>query len=195
MTKQSSFYILVIVSTLFSGCFGFDTNTDDNILGNYYVVATDDQKESLNYDTCKGGGGFSSVLVSAYVFEVLWNDRFILTKQHPLESAKILAQDKIRFKIWRDTVKTMRLSPNSNIYLDSSLNKGIDSIAKADFVKRLENGDLTLLKNKKQSDITFYYLIDIKNNPEEAIIFFNVDSLNLSLEKLKVGKFTNMRTY
>jgi hypothetical protein len=89
----------------------------------------------------------------------------------------------------------MNLSDNSNLYLDTLLNKTIDNYAKADFQKRLVDGDLTFIKNTKQSDITFYYIIDIKNNPEEPIVFFNKDSLNLWLDKLQVGKLTNKRTY
>ena len=178
------------------GCFGFDTNTDENILGNYYVVAIDDREESLNYNTNKGGGGFSTVLVDKSVYEVLWNDNFILTKQHPEDSVAELAYNHIRHKIWRNTVRTIKLIDNNKqLYFDTLLNKTVDNIAKADFQKRLDKGDLTFIKNTKQSDITFYYLIDIKNNPEEPIVFFNQDSLNLWLDKLQVGKLTNKRTY
>jgi hypothetical protein len=195
MTRRNSFYILVFISTILTGCFGFDTNTSDNIIGNYYVMAIDDSEESLNYNTNKGGGGFSTVLVDGSVYEVLWNDNFILTKQHPLDSVAELAYNHIRYKLWSETVKTMNLADNSKLYLDTLLNKTVDSIAKADFQKRIEEGDLTFIKNVKQSDITFFYLIDIKNNPEEPTVFFNNDSLNLYLEKLKVGKLTNKRNY
>lgn len=195
MTRRNSFYILVFISTILTGCFGFDTNTSDNIIGNYYVMAIDDSEESLNYTTNKGGGGFSTVLVDGSVYEVLWNNNFILTKQHPLDSVAELAYNHIRYKLWSDTVKTMNLADNSKLYLDTLLNKKVDSIAKADFQKRIEEGDLTFIKNVKQSDITFFYLIDIKNNPEEPTVFFNKVSLNLYLEKLKVGKLTNKRNY
>jgi len=195
MTRRNSFYITTFISTILTGCFGFDTNTSDNIIGNYYVMAIDDSEESLNYNTNKGGGGFSTVLVATSVYEVLWNDNFILTKQHPEDSVAELAYNHIRYKLWRDTVKTMNLSDNSNLYLDTLINKTIDNYAKADFQKRLVDGDLTFIKNTKQSDITFYYLIDIKNNPEEPIVFFNKDSLNLWLDKLQVGKLTNKLTY
>jgi hypothetical protein len=158
-------------------------------------MAIDDSEESLNYTTNKGGGGFSTVLVDGSVYEVLWNNNFILTKQHPLDSVAELAYNHIRYKLWSDTVKTMNLADNSKLYLDTLLNKKVDSIAKADFQKRIEEGDLTFIKNVKQSDITFFYLIDIKNNPEEPTVFFNKVSLNLYLEKLKVGKLTNKRNY
>ena len=65
--------------------------------------------------------------------------------------------------------------------------------------KRLERGDLKFLKNLKhnknaeENNITFYYLIDIKNNPKEPITFFNKDSLNVHIDKLEVGKFKNKR--
>ena len=186
---------MTFISTILTSCMGFDTNTSDNIIGNYYVIAIDDSEESLNYNTNKGGGGFSTVLVDGSVYEVLWNDNFILTKQQPEDSVAELAYNHIRYKLWRDTVKTMNLTDNSKLYLDTLLNKTIDSNAKANFQKRLVKGDLTFIKNTKQSDITFYYLVDIKNNPEEPIVFFNKDSLNLWLDKLQVGKLTNKRTY
>ena len=173
MKRKISLYIITFIATILSSCFGFDTNTDDNILGNYYVVAIDDSEESLNYDTSKGGGGFSAVLIDASVYEVLWNDNFILTKQHPEDNISVLAFNQIRQKIWRDTVKRMNLADKSNLYLDTLLLNAVDNLAKADFQKRLEKGDLTFIKNVKQSDVTFYYLIDIKNNPEQPILFFN----------------------
>src|SRR5574343_519246 len=110
MTRRNSFCILVFISIILTGCFGFDTNTSDNIIGNYYVIAIDDSEESLNYTTNKGGGGISTVLVNGSVYEVLWNDNFILTKQHPLDSVAELAYNHIRYKLWRDTVKTMNLA-------------------------------------------------------------------------------------
>jgi hypothetical protein len=195
MTRRDSFCILVSISTILTGCFSFDTNTSDNIIGNYYIIAIDESEESLNYNANKGGDGFSTVLVDGSVYEVLWNDNFILTKQHPEDSVAELAYNLIRYKLWRDTVKTMNLADKSKLSFDTLLNKAIDNSSKANFQKRLLKGDLTFIKNTKQSEITFYYLIDIKNNPEEPIAFFNKDSLNLWLDKLQVGTLTKKRTY
>ena len=191
---------MVFISTILTGCFHFDTNTNDNIIGNYYVLAIDDSEEFLTYSTEKGGGGFST-LVDGSVYEVLWNDNYILAKQHPEDSVSVIAYNHIRGKIWSDTIKTMKLSGNINSkqYLDTllnpELNKAVDIIAKVNFNKRIMTGDLTFIKDVKQTDISFYYLIDIKNNPEEPIMFFKKESLNLWLEKLQVGKLTNKRTY
>ena len=194
MTRKNNFYKLIFISTVLTSCFHFDTNTYDNIIGNYYVLAIDDSEEFLTYSTEKDGS-WSSSLVDGSVYEVLWNDNFILTKQHPEDRVKELACNHIRHKLWRDTVNKMNLADNSKLYLDALLNKKIDDYAKADFQKRLASGDLIFINNTKQSDITFYYLIDIKNKPEEPIVFFNKDSLNLWLDKLQVGKLTNKRTY
>ena len=194
MTRYNSFYILIFISTVLSSCFHFDTNTNDNIIGNYYVMAIDDSEESLNYNTNKGGGGFSTVLVDGSVYEVLWNYNFILTKQHP-EDVDDLIYNHIRDKLWVDTVNVLNIDHNSELYFDTLLNKAIDNNAKAELQRRLKKGDLAFIKNTKQSDITFYYLIDIKNNPEKPIVFFNMDSLNLWLDKLQVGKLINKRTY
>lgn len=194
MTRKSSFYILIFISTVLTSCFHFDTNTNDNIIGNYYVLAIDDSEEFLTYSKEKDGS-WSSRLIDGSVYEVLWNDNFILTKQHPEESVAELVYNHIRYKLWSDTVNKMNLADNSKLYLDTLLNKTIDDYAKAEFQKRLVSGDLTFINNTKQSDITFYYLIDIKNKPEEPIVFFNKDSLNLWLDKLQVGKLINKRTY
>jgi hypothetical protein len=157
-------------------------------------MAIDDSEESLNYNTNKGGGGFSTVLVDGSVYEVLWNYNFILTKQHP-EDVDDLIYNHIRDKLWVDTVNVLNIDHNSELYFDTLLNKAIDNNAKAELQRRLKKGDLAFIKNTKQSDITFYYLIDIKNNPEKPIVFFNMDSLNLWLDKLQVGKLINKRTY
>lgn len=194
MTRKNSFYILIFISTILTSCFHFDTNTNDNIIGNYYVIAVDDSEECLTYSTEKDGS-WSSVIIDGSVFEVLWNDNFILTKQHPEDSVAKLAYNHIRHKLLRDTIKSMNLVDNSKLYLDSMLHRAIDNAATSEYQKRLINGDLTFIKNTTQSDITFYYLIDIKNNPKEPIVFFNKDSLNLWLDKLQVGKLTNKRTY
>ena len=116
MTRRNSFYILVFISTFLTGCFGFDTNTSDNIIGNYYVIAIDDSEESLNYSTNKGGGGFSTVLVDGSVYEVLWNDNFILTKQHALDKNYQIDYERGRWRRRSDVFKSgIRLFPPKRV--------------------------------------------------------------------------------
>mgnify|MGYP006906385556 CR=1 FL=1 len=192
--KKITFTLLTCL-TILTGCFGFDTNTDDNIIGNYYAVAIDDSEESLSYNTNIGGGGFSRILVGSAVYEVQWNDNFILTKQHPEEKIESLIYSKIRFKIWRDITHPMKLKDHTELYFDTLLNNKVDSIAKGEFQRRMSNGELSFIKTTKREDLSLYYLIDIQNAPQLPILFFSIDSLNYCLDKLKVGKLTNKRTY
>lgn len=79
-TKVICLFILI----LFSGCIGglgFDTK--DKVVGNYYLVAPDDESQlSLDYCDPADQNGCSGV-IDATVFAVGYNKEFIIAKQHP----------------------------------------------------------------------------------------------------------------
>ena len=82
-------YITFLLSLiLWSSCSGFVTN--DTVIGNYGLVAVDDEKEmSLCYfePTDKNGGCVP--VVNATVFSVGHNKDYIITKQHPNNNKQI----------------------------------------------------------------------------------------------------------
>jgi hypothetical protein len=61
---------------------GFDTK--ENVVGNYYLVAPDDEAQlSLDYcDPTDQSGGCGGVIGST-VFAVGYNEKYIIVKQHP----------------------------------------------------------------------------------------------------------------
>lgn len=193
MAKVYSIFITIVITIILSGCFWYDSYDTENIIGNYYVVRITGNNEHVGYCINKDNNDYLP-LVGPSVYEVQWNSNFILVKQHPDDSVKTLAYGLIHRKAWMDLAPN-NLSDYTKLYSDTIFNKKVDDFAKEEYQRRMENGELTFLTNAKQSDITFYYLIDIKNNPKQPKVYFNMDSLNVELNNLKVGHLENRRVY
>lgn len=189
-------FICLIIQITFQSC---NSENENKIIGKYYIEKIGDSKTSLSYKMNENEISYKKNLIRSYVYEVLWNKNFILIKQHPELEPQVEALDQIRNKIRYEIIKEMELANENEFYLDTLLVERVNNIANIEFEKRLERGDLKFLKNLKhnknaeENNITFYYLIDIKNSPKEPIAFFNKDSLNVHIDKLEVGKFKNKR--
>lgn len=77
--KSKIIYLSILC--LLSSCMGFDTK--EKIVGNYYLVAPDDEAQ-LGLDYCdpadqNGCGG----VIESTVFAVGYNENYIIVKQHP----------------------------------------------------------------------------------------------------------------
>ena len=80
--------IFLSISCLLSSCIGFDTK--DKVVGNYYLVAPDDESQ-LSLDYCDPGdqnGGCGGVIGST-VFAVGYDKEYIIVKQHPNNARNI----------------------------------------------------------------------------------------------------------
>ena len=66
---------------LFQGCTGFFTN--EHLFGNYYLTATDVEDDlSLSYHKPEDGSEYGGI-ISATVFAIGYNEKYIIVKQHP----------------------------------------------------------------------------------------------------------------
>lgn len=176
---------------------------DTKIIGQYYIQKIGDSKTSLSYEINQNEPklSYKKNLINAYVYEVQWNDNFILAKQHPEYEVKVEALSQIFHINKRKTMKEKELNNENEFYFDTLLVEKVRNISKIEFEKRLENGDLKFInktsnnKNVEENSITFYYLIDIKNNPYVPFVFFHRDSLSFHIDRLKVGEFKHKRNF
>ena len=71
----------LILVLFLSGCIGFAVN--ENIIGNYYWVATDvGDNLALSYHEAADGDNYSFI-ISPTVFAIGYNEKYIIAKQHP----------------------------------------------------------------------------------------------------------------
>jgi|SRR5690554_5993457 len=203
MMNNSFFYLIfigLIIQITFQSC---SSQNENKIIGKYYIEKIGDSKTSLSYEINQNEPNLSykKNLISAYVYEVKWNDNFILAKQHPEYKVQVEARTQIFHKNRWKTMKEKELHNENEFYSDTLLVEKVRNTSKIEFEKRLEKGDLKFInrtsnnKNAEENNITFYYLIDIKNSPKEPIAFFNKDSLNDHIDKLEVGKFKHKRNF
>lgn len=201
-TMNNRFFYLIFIGLIIQITFQSCSSENENkIIGKYYIEKIGDSKTSLSYEINQNepNHSFKKNLISAYVYEVQWNDNFILAKQHPEYEVQVEALNQIFHINRRKTMKEKELNNENEFYSDTLLVEKVRNTSKIEFEKRLENGDLKFInrtsnnKNAEENNITFYYLIDIKNSPKEPIAFFNKDSLNFHIDKLEVGKFKNKR--
>lgn len=195
-----SYIYLIFFIFVIQGC---KVENDTNIIGHYYIQKIGDSKASLSYELNQNEPklSYKKNLISAYVYEVQWNNNFILAKQYPEYDVKVEALSQIFNKNRRKTMKEKGLNNENEFYSDTILVEKVRNTSKIEFEKRLENGDLKFInkisnnKNAEANNITFYYLIDIKKSPKEPIAFFNKDSLNVHIDKSEVGKFKHKRNF
>jgi len=189
-----SFVYLIFFIFIIQSC---KVENDIKIIGQYYIQKIGDSKTSLSYEINQNEPkiSYKTNLISAYVYEVQWNENFILAKQHPEYEVQVEALSQIFHINRRKIMKEKRVSNEDEFYSDTLLVEKVRNKSKIEFEERLENGDLKFInntsnhKNAEENNITFYYLIDIKNNPYEPFVFFQNDSLNFYIDRLKVGKF------
>ena len=73
--------LLLIMCELLHGCTSFVIK--DHLFGNYFLVAPDDGHQlGLAYYTPKDGDSYAAI-ISATVFAVGYNEKYLIAKQHP----------------------------------------------------------------------------------------------------------------
>jgi hypothetical protein len=76
-------FILTIVFALTS-CFGMFDSSSDRIIDSYHVLWIDMQENRGISKEVEGSSGSFIGIVPNYVFEVGYNEHFIIAKQHPM---------------------------------------------------------------------------------------------------------------
>lgn len=176
---------------------------DLKIIGQYYIQKIGDSKASLSYEINQNEPkiNYKKTLISSYIYEVQWNDNFLLAKQYPEYEIQVEALSQIFHINRRKIMKEKELTDENEFYLDSLLVENVRNNSKIEFEQRLENGDLKFLnkiinhKHTTEQNITFYYLFDIKNNPYEPFVFFDNDSLNYYINNMKVGDLKHQLSF
>ena len=173
--------IILLFLIILTGCFDFDSH---HIISKYYLTAVDVQDNMcLSYPVDENHTLYSTV-ISSTVFEVQWNDNFIVVKQHPSY-----------YKV--DIINIFRRHIVDSIKLDSNTDKlkigwKADSLSKKKY--ELEKGKFAFLLGKAKKDITFYYLIDVEKNGNPEL-FFTAKQLDSALKKRNVGQLNNIKRF
>jgi hypothetical protein len=94
--RRPKFFTLITVIVLSSGC---QNLTERKIIGNYYLVSTDrnEDETSLSYKLSSGDNYIG--IIPETVFEIGYNEFFIIAKQHPKDINKNQDKSGINFFI------------------------------------------------------------------------------------------------
>ena len=131
-----------------------------------------------------------STIVLATVFDVKWNDRFIVVRTHPTdikESLKMFYTYKYRKGGLLDRDNNKGYFTQQEI---DELNK-VDSLAEKDVTEILKSNNL--LNSKGQ--VTFYYLLDTKDQNQNPLLFLTESGLSIALKANLVGNLTNIKYF
>ena len=109
--KQKNLWLLILC--LLSGCTGFSSK--ENIVGNYYLIATDtDEQSSLSYCEPADKNGCIGI-IEATVFAVGYNKDYIIAKQHPRVDPKVPNKSVTNYFILPITKKETHWGSNSGL--------------------------------------------------------------------------------
>tara|TARA_Y100001978_G_C23557975_1_gene367824 strand:+ start:217 stop:798 length:582 start_codon:yes stop_codon:yes gene_type:complete len=190
--KITKHYLFLLIIFLINAC-NFDTLENNHITDSFWITTIDlPENRSLGYSENKDGS-YKSIVVSGTVKEIEWNEEFLLVKQQPKEGIKEIVFQNIRFKHWKRTTSRLKIKHTDDMYWDKQLGKQVDSLAQIELDNRIATGELDYINNPEGA--TLHYLININENPEEPIVILSNDSLEFYMDKLKVGRFTNNKSY
>lgn len=162
----------------------FDTIESQQIVGPYFVLAIDLPENMCivyNEKEDHSGGGH---VVSPTVYEIEWNDNFIVAKQHPKNDIEELVLNDYRLHTF-DSLKKAGLM--------EQIHSISDSLSKVKFEVNKQAGLLDKLKGKIKKDLTLYYLIDTRERSPYSTLFLSKQELDTALIKLKVGRFNKRK--
>lgn len=174
-----------LVSLTLTGCI-FDTVEDEQIAGPYFVLAVDLPENMCivyNEKEDHSGGGH---VVSPTVYEIEWNDNFIVAKQHPKNDIEELVLNDYREHAFDSLKKSGQMEHIHSIS---------DSLSKVKFEVNKQAGLFDKLKEKNKKDITLYYLIDTREKSPYSTLFLSKQELDSELIKLNVGRLDRRKYY
>jgi hypothetical protein len=185
--------IVIALSWTLASC-GFVYKKE--LIDNYFLVACDvGEQMSLDYNNDEAHNQNYSTIILETVFDVKWNDRFIVVKTHPAdikESIRLISEYKHlrndeRFKI--DSSRNSFTQQEVDAINDANVlaKKEADSIAKS----------ISLLKGKEHSNgqVTLYYLLDTRNQNQIPSIYLTENELNVALRQRQVGVLNHSKYF
>ncbi|MBI3503003.1 MAG: hypothetical protein HY063_14530 [Bacteroidetes bacterium] len=180
MKKIFLLFFLIFILFL-TGC--FDTVEETHIYDQYIILAID-----VSDNMCivfKNEDYSNSTVIAPTVFDVEWNNDYILAKQHPASFKNAIISDfypkifdSLRKNNWED-----------DIYWRA------DSLATIKYKKNFKLGLYNDFIDKSKNEITLYYLIDTRFNDKKGKLYLTLSELDKDLIKLNVGKFTNKKYF
>ena len=132
-----SYVYLIFFIFIIQSC---KVENDTKIIGHYYIQKIGDSKTSLSYEINQNepNHSYKKNLISSYVYEVQWNDYFILAKQHPEYKVQVEALSQIFHINRRKTMKEKELNNENEFYFDTLLVEKVRNTSKIEFEKRLK---------------------------------------------------------
>jgi hypothetical protein len=181
--KRLTLSLSILISILLTGCI-FDTIENKHLIGSYFLVAVDTpQSMAIVYNEEKDNSGGAEVILPT-IFEVEWNNKFIVAKQHP-ENTEETISDTYRKQIF----DSLKKSNTQNMYILS------DSLVKKKYSANKETGKFGGFISKSQNEITFYFLIDTRTKTQYATLYFTESELDSAKNKLNVGQLDNKKYF
>ena len=180
-TKQSIAFLSICSLGLWTGCHSSCENTQ--ISGPYFISAGDmceNMAILFNEKEDYSGGAW---IVFPTVFEIEWNDNFIVAKQHPRDLKEALTN--AYYDQFCDSLKS---AGSKNWWI-------ADSLAKNKYQLNRTAGTFDNIFAKGNSENTFYYVIDVKKGELYPTILFSVQELDAVKDKLKIGKLEHRKYY
>lgn len=161
-----------------------DTIEDYQIVGQYYLVAIDlpENLGVVHYENNISSGG--NYIVTPTVFEIEWNDEFIVAKQHPQNNKEDLILSYFREYSF-DSLK--RAGNIENLYATAN------ELSKAKFELIKKSKSYVSLKSNKEA--TLFYIIDIRKNSPVSKLYLSRKEFEASLIELNVGKLEHRKYY
>ncbi len=180
--------LLLTILTLTS-CQGFVYEKE--LIDNYYLVACDiDEQMSLDYNN-DGGANYSG-LIRATVFDVQWNERFIVIKTHP-EDIRASIKDGYRNLHFKGGILDKKNTKGYFTQQEIDELHRIDSLAEKDVDEVLKSN--TFLNANSKKKVVLYYLLDTKNQNQRPLLFLTENELKIALQKNVVGSLTHSQYF
>jgi hypothetical protein len=182
--KTATTTIFILLMTCLTSC--FDTIESEQLVGPYFVLAIDLPENMCivyNEKEDHSGGGH---VVSPTVYEIEWNDSFIVSKQHPKDDIEELVLNDYRLHAFDSLKKSGQTEQIHSIS---------DSLSKVQFAKHKQAGLFDKFKGKNKKDITLYYLIDTRERSPYSTLFLSKQELDTALVKLNVGQLDKKKYY
>ncbi|MBV6486049.1 MAG: hypothetical protein KFKLKKLM_02681 [Flavobacteriales bacterium] len=176
--------IFILLMTCMTSC--FDTIESEQLVGPYFVLAIDLPENMCivyNEKEDHSGGGH---VVSPTVYEIEWNDNFIVAKQHPKDDIESIVLNDYREHAFDSLKKSGQMEHIHSIS---------DSLSKVKFAVNKQAGLYEKLKGKTKRDITIFYLIDTRERSPYSTLFLSKHELDSALIELNVGRLDKRKYY
>jgi len=170
----ASFFFL----SLLAGCMDWESY---HVTGKYYLTAVDQGKNmSISYPTDSAGNLYATVVLPT-VFEVEWNNNFIVAKQHPQSTFEAVQQ--VLYQQLIDSLKNRGSTRNMSWKADSLSKRRADIIVNS-----------REFRKTKKEGVTLYYVIDVRKE-SSPMMFMRKSRLDSALVNMRVGELNQKKRF